>query len=445
MATTLPGRDPAPAGQRPAALPAIAGRRRRWARRGAAAALLALAALGLVTAGVNGWAEYHFRAAKRENERFHFQNARRHIDQTRRVWPNSARVNFLAARTARRFGDLDAAERHLALCQDRAAIPDDDIVLERMLIRCQRGDVRDVEPALRDLIEKKHPDSALIFEAMARTYALQVRFFELDNLLALWLERDPNNTLALFFQAWVREQLGPREEAVTGYCTVLDRDPDNDEARLRLANLLLERSLPKEAFDLLQELARRNPDNVTVKVRLARAWHDLGELDRAQALLDDVLEREPNYAFALTARGRLALQQGQPEVAETFLRRSLQIDRSDYQTVFLLHQSLERQNKTEAAKKVEGQVILLGADLRHLHDIVTTEIPLRRDDPAVYVEAGVLCLRIGDTSEGLRWFGEALKLDPLYPRAHAELAKHFEAAGDAQRARRHRQLAEQTR
>jgi tetratricopeptide (TPR) repeat protein len=444
MATTSAGRDPGPAGPRPVSLPAAASHS-RWARRAAVTALLLLTALGLTTAGVNGWAEYHFRAAKADLARFHFADARRHLDQSLRVWPQSARVHFLAARTARRVGDLEAAEKHLQFCQDRAAIPADDIILERMLIRCQRGQINEVQPALRDLVEKNHPDSLLILESMTRSYAVQMRFADIDGLLTIWRERDPDSVLALFFDAWVREQLGPREEAVQGYREVLARDPDNDEARLRLGNLLLERAQPQEALDLLQELVRRNPDNLAVKVRLARAWHDLGRLDDARQLLDDILARQPDYAFALTARGRIALQQGQPDVAERFLRKSEEIDRSDYQTVFLLHQALERQQKMEEAKTVEKRLKQLDADIRRVHDLIAIDLQRQPDDPELHVKIGTLYLRAGETHEGLRHLNEALKADPLYPRAHQELAKYFESVGDVQRAQRHRRLAEQIR
>src|SRR5262245_14764030 len=108
MATTSAGRDPVPAGSRPVSLPSPA-HRPRWSRRTAAAALLLLIALGLATAAVNGWAEYHFRAAQADLDRLHFLDARRHLDQCLKVWPHSARVNFLAARTARRLGDLESA------------------------------------------------------------------------------------------------------------------------------------------------------------------------------------------------------------------------------------------------------------------------------------------------------------------------------------------------
>lgn len=396
--------------------------------------------LGAAATVVHLRAEYHYRQAQQAFDRLRLLRARDHIDTTLATWPRSFRVNFLAARIARRVGDLERAEKYLQICQDLVG-PREEIFLERLLIRAQNGETDEVQPALRDLVQKNHPDSGLILEALARGYAFLFRFVDLDFVLHMWLEREPDNLLAHFFQAWSHEQLGARDDAVIEYRRIVERDPENDEARLRLANLLIDKSQPAEAIEHLQIVIRRHPENLAAKVRLALSLHDLGQLDEAERILTEVLESEPEYAPALTARGRIALQLNQVELATEYLQKAASIDRADYTTWFLLHQALERQDRPEELAKVSERLKVLEADTRRLHDIVVVQNSQRPNDPALHVEVGAILLRSGEKEEGLRWLQQALKIDPLYPRAHMELAKYFEAHGDAKRATHHRRMA----
>lgn len=413
---------------------------RRWQLRFVLGLLLLIIGFGAFAVELQVWAEYQFRRAKIESDRLQFVRARHHIENCLKIWPRSFRVNFLAARLSRRLGDLDRAEKYLQICQDIIG-HHDEVFLERLMIRAQSGDLDDVQLALRDFVEKRHPDSPLILEALARGYAYQFRFVDLDFVLHTWLELDPDNLLAHFFQAWAHEQLGARDDAVREYRAVVERDPENDEARLRLANLLIEKSLPAEAVEHLRSVISRHPENFAAKVRLALSLHDLGEIEQAKSMLDDVLRDEPDYAPALTARGRIALQLNQIDVAEMYLRRSAQIDRSDYATIYLLHQALERQEKAADLAEVTNRLKTLEADTRRLHELVVVRNSQRPNDPALHVEVGAILLRSGEKEEGLRWLQQALRIDPLYPRAHAELARYFELNGDAKRATHHRRLA----
>src|SRR5262249_50773686 len=91
-------------------------------------------------------------------------------------------------------------------------------------------------------------------------------------------------------------------------------DPDADDYRARLGELLLKRSRAADALGAFEELHRRRPDNVDAAVGLARCRFALGDFDAAGRLLDEALARDPNHAAALAVRGQLALQQGHADV-----------------------------------------------------------------------------------------------------------------------------------
>src|SRR5262249_16689153 len=100
--------------------------------------LLAIIGTGVGIAGWYLWAWHHYRLAEQAVERRAFHEARTHLQACLQAWPNSAEVQLLAARTARRAGAYDEAEQHLKECQ-RLGWLSEDLHLERDLIRAQRG------------------------------------------------------------------------------------------------------------------------------------------------------------------------------------------------------------------------------------------------------------------------------------------------------------------
>src|SRR5579859_989913 len=138
-------------------------RRRPW--------LLLLFGLALVAGGLGVRAVYrsiqielHARAAERHLEQSDHTRRRAHLISTRdefarclEIDPNSAEFHFLAARTARRLGDGEAASHHLARAEQLGWVPEA-IDLERALTQAQRGDVEEVEPVLLSFVERDHPD-----------------------------------------------------------------------------------------------------------------------------------------------------------------------------------------------------------------------------------------------------------------------------------------------
>jgi hypothetical protein len=59
-------------------------------------------------------------------------------------------------------------------------------------------------------------------------------------------------------------------------------------------------------------------------------------------------------------------------------------------------------------------------------------------DPAPRLEAGRICLRNGQVSEGLRWLYGILELVPNHKPTHQVLADHYESQGDTAQAEYHR-------
>jgi predicted Zn-dependent protease len=158
-------------------------------------------------------------------------------------------------------------------------------------------------------------------------------------------------------------------------------------------------------------------------------------------LLDRVLASRPNHLKALAKRGRLALDLGQLQEAETWLRRAQELGPSERETLYSLYRCLLQLGKADEAKQYMVQVEAIERDQGVLKQL-TRQIMTSPHDAALSCEAGRIMLRHGQEQDGLRWLESALHEDPRHGPTHQALAEHFAHRGDVERAASHRQLAE---
>jgi tetratricopeptide (TPR) repeat protein len=402
-------------------------------------ALIALAA-GLVVAHL--WAGYHYRAAQRAFERYRLPEAREHLEHCLQVWPSKFEIHLLAARTARRLGDLEAAELHLGRCQEIRGVSAPEVELEQILIRAERGGMDTVMPYLRSLVEDEHPDTPLILEAMSRGYMRAFRYGDAYALVSLWQDRWPDDIEANLFLGYINEQIGSQEQAVASFRRVLELDSDLDEARLRLADLLINRAAAAEAEEHLEYVARRRPEDLYIQTRLAKCLAALGRAEEAEEKLDRVLAELPGYRPAMAAKGELALALNRPAEAESWLRKALAADAADFHTQYSLAWSLRQQGKDQEARGVEDRIRVLQEDGIRIRKIIQEDINKSPNDPALRTEIGNILLRAGSEPEGVQWLHSALRQMPSYVPAHRALLAYFERVGQPERAAPHRRFLE---
>jgi Tfp pilus assembly protein PilF len=411
---------------------------RRSPRRTLVAALLIL---GLAAAGYAGgralWLEHHLRAAAEALDRHDYRRAEDHLAPCLAAAPSSPRAHFLAARAARATSHWDEAEDHLRACA-RLGWPEDAVTLERVLLQVQRGEHRFV-PYLRTRLAQGDPETLAILEVLTDEYVRTYRLRDALDTLGAYLERRSDDVQALVGRGRVWEQLFHFADAERDYRRAVEVDPDNDEARGRLAETLLVRGTPGEAAEHFERLLARRPDGPPLLFGLARARRREGRTDEARRLLGRVLEREPAHVGALTELGRLALDEGDPAEAEGLLRRAVAAAPDDVPAHAALYDCL-RLAGGEEARACGEKLQRLRADLERI-DALTREVGKRPDEPGPRSELGVLFLRHGEEEKGVRWLTLALELDPGYVPAHQALAAYFERTGQPERAAYHRRFA----
>ena len=403
---------------------------------------LAVLALGGFWGGRQYSAWRHFRAAEDALQRYHAAEARSHLQACLECWPRDPATHLLAARAARQAGDLEESYRYLREYDDLPGRDAEARALELVLLRAASGGVDAVEEHLQSLVEKGHPQSNLILEALATGYLRMYRQREALLCIALWLQRQPDSTQALYLRGQVAQRVHDYRRAAKDFGRVVELDPDRDDARLRLVQCLLEKGEHAAALAHLEILRARRPDDPEVLSRIAYVDNALGRPEEAAGILDSVLAEHPGYVPALRGRGEVALQTGRPAEAEGWLRRAVAATPYDRQAGIALEQCLKRLGKTAEAEAVSDRRKQLERDLLRVNEISTRLMPAAPRDPALHGELGTILLRIGHEEMGERWLLSALTLDPSCAAAHRALAEHYRAHGDTARAEQHRQLAQ---
>jgi tetratricopeptide (TPR) repeat protein len=426
--TDVPTPAAAPTASRPAR------RRRLWLFL-AGGLLLLVGGLG----ACEGWAHWQERLARREMAAEHFDEARRHIDLALRVHDRWTSTHLLAARIARQQGAYSLAEEHLSRCGPRNDLSEP-VRLEWLLLRVARGDVDELAPSLLASVDRHHPESAAILEALAAVYMRQTRYREGLHCLDRWVELDPDCVRALDWRGWVGNQLDLRAQAVGDYERTLELQPSRSAVRLRLAQLLIESSRHAEAVPHLERLREEQPSNPDVLVALASCRIVDMRTDEARDLLDQVLAAHPDHLDALVQRGKVEITAENFVEAERWLRKALSRSPVDPDARYALYQSLQHQPNREGEAREE--LVRWEQDRKNrdkLTRLLRTELERKPNDPDLAAEIGELLLQQGEDQKGLFWLHRALALDPRHVASHRALLAYYERTNNPAKAAEHRQ------
>jgi tetratricopeptide (TPR) repeat protein len=383
--------------------------------------LMALVGLAAYLVGPHLARHYQYRAVQEALDRRDFAAARARLAQCLQSWPQNAALRLLAARAARREGDYAAAEKHLGLCRQLGE-DGDAIDLESAMLIAQRDDPARVEGYLLSRLGEPHSEATLILEALAQGYLKTQRLPEALSCLDRWLEFQADDVQALLWRGQILERWNNLTEAVASYRRAVAADPHHATGRRLLALALARCDRATEAVEQLERLRRQSTD-AEVLLGLARCRRSLGQVDEARRLLDEILAQPGPHAEALSERGKLAFQSGQPVEAEGWLRRALGQAPFERETNYTLYLCLLQQGrKTEAARALET-VERIRADLQTVSEL-RRKVAASPRDPSLRCQVGMIFLRNGQTQEGLRWLHSALQLAPDHAEARQALARY---------------------
>ncbi len=356
-----------------------------------------------------------------------FATAKTILRQLEKKHPRNPDFPFLLGRTARRAGELQSAEDHLQKSLELGAIAEA-VDLERLLIRAQGGEFEKVSPRLFAYIEKEHPDRLLIFEALVFGAMADFRMKQALLLVNEWLKEETDNARALLWKAQILERLSARKEVVEAYRDLVRVEPNSVAPRLRLAQNLFMISKHEESlqeFDIILQTDSNNGEAIIGKVRALLA---LGRDDEAEQFGKGLAVQFPDDGWAWLVQAKIENAKSQSPKAEPLIREALKRLPYNREVVYTSALIFQQMGKKTEADELFARVGQIDADRHRLSDL-TSQIWTRPKSADLRHEAGVIFLRNGHDSDGLRWLDSALKIDPQHTDSHRALAKYYRDRG----------------
>ena len=160
------------------------------------------------------------------------------------------------------------------------------------------------------------------------------------------LNLDPDNYMAEYNYGYVCLKLQEREQAKACFQRCLELMPGHSFSLLRLGQMAEEDADLEQATAYCRQAAQSAPDQGAPYRVLGRLAWKTGDRDQARRYLHQALVAAPQDPDALRLLARLTLEQGDdPEVAESFIRRSLGIQPGNPESHELLDWALRAQGK----------------------------------------------------------------------------------------------------
>lgn len=408
--------------------------------------VVAIGAILLAVCSPFLWGSYHWRIGKSALNDYHNAQAFDHLNACLRIWPwsRSATTHVLAARAARRLGNLGEAAQHIQEAQTKLGDQSSETLLEWALLHASGGDLDKVEGFLQDHARKNPQHVSLILEALGEGYLRMARIGEALRCAEEWLTREPDNVQALYLRGNIYRQTGSSSKVVPDFRRVIELDPERSQTRRWLAVALVDIGRYEEATQHLELLRRQNPEDVELLVRFAICRHRLGQSREARALLDNVLVQRPDHGLALLTRGQMAQMSGQLPEAEKWLQQAVRALPYDYKAHWSLMDCLRQQGKLQEAEGEELVAKRLRDRWERLSEITTNLMSQRRNNPALQCELGQLMLELGIPEIGKNWLLSALRLDEHYVPALKTLADYYQQHGDTEKSEEYRLRAQQS-
>ncbi|QDV25371.1 tetratricopeptide repeat protein [Aureliella helgolandensis] len=210
--------------------------------------------------------------------------------------------------------------------------------------------------------------------------------------------------------------------------------PRNSTA-LRAATLPLAAAIPESGSELIREclavaehLANAGPQSIDALEMRARAEYEFGEVLQAKQLWTRMLEMNPNYAFALTGLGNIALDEGEFQQACEYHRRAVEILPNSADQQLLLAKALVSANRLPDAE----------ITLQKL----TQQFP---DFTEAFVQLGAVALLLEKLPTAEAAYRKAIELDAESMKAHFGLIAVARRQGRLEDAKRHQNVYSELR
>ena len=254
------------------------------------------------------------------------------------------------------------------------------------------------------VLVEQEPDNADAFYA-AGLLAIELdRMQEAEKYLKSNLELRPRNDQVRLYLGQLAVERESYEEALELYRAV-QSEAYYFEAQLSITSVLMESDDAEEALAHLETLHPVN-QNEYVRWVLTReqVFRNSKRLDEAKAVLDSAVERYPDDTELLYARGLLAAQLDLIEIHEQDMRKLLVQDPQNAHALNALGYTL-----ADATDRYE-----------EAHSLIEQALSIRPEDPFILDSMGWVQYRMGNHTDAIEYLERALA-----KRDDAEIAAHL--------------------
>ena len=283
-----------------------------------------------------------------------------------------------------------------------------------------------------------------IYKARARGFLAIYDLQEALLCIDYWLKWRPHARQARMWRAEIWERTALWQNVISEYRAILEHDPQDFDARLKMADALLSEHDAQGALVAYQKCVAARPNDAAALFGVVKCQQRIGEPSDAKSGLLALLKRDLSAmqkGEVLFELGEMALFNQDYQQAIDFLVRAREADPTNRFVYHPLSRAYARLGKTELAEEAKRRGDESTKRISRLSEI-TNKIVQDPQDPELRYEVGMLFLAEGAGKEGAAWLHTALKCDPGHRKTHAALADYYEGIGDVTTASQHRRMAE---
>jgi tetratricopeptide (TPR) repeat protein len=275
------------------------------------------------------------------------------LSRTAAYYPENAEVSFLLGQQLRMVGRSEEAQTQLRKAAS-LGWPRDRVDRELLLVRVQT-EVSETESQLQALLDQNPFDEEVILAlSLGWSRALNVR--KAEALVNSILDRQANNGLALCIHGRIMVQRGQPHDAFPSLEKACQVGRDRyyyPDARLLLANCLLDLGRFIEALQQFRESLDEEPGNPKVLLGLARCYWFLDRWDEAAEVFGEILRIDPNHLDALSQLAYIHEERGDLTEARRLLERAAKADPTWADLSFRLAKVLSALGETDRADEFQ--------------------------------------------------------------------------------------------
>jgi tetratricopeptide (TPR) repeat protein len=261
-----------------------------------------------------------------------------------------------------------------------------------------------------------------------------------DALVDEVLAKEPQNTDALLLKAQLLVSDAKLDEALSVVRQAVANDPRSAQAQYALGRLLVAQRDSQDAMNAFNEALKLNPNLAEVEMELAKLHFEAGRIDLAEQFARNAVTKIPGYTEALILLAHIDLTKGRLESAERTLTALVKGNAGSpvIQTEFGRLQ-LAKKNRSEARaaferalskdpKYVDALTALTQMDLEDKHQDVArarVDAAVKRNgkDGRTAALAGETYVALGDYAAAEPVLRQAIETDPSNLRTYGLLAQ----------------------